>query len=70
MSSVDEEKTVTVSINNEELARVNVSTAFTNTQIENLILKPGVNVVALDTDQFSLVKFGLGEILIKGRRQQ
>ena len=60
LSSIEKEKTVTVSINNEELARVNVPTTFINTQIENLILKPGVNVVALDTDQFSLVKFGLG----------
>ena len=67
LSSIEKEKTVTVSINNEELARVNVPTTFINTQIENLILKPGVNVVVLDTDQFSLVKFGLGEEIDKGQ---
>ena len=67
LSSIEKEKTVTVSINNEELARVNVPTTFINTQIENLILKPGVNVVALDTDQFSLVKFGLGGDIDKGQ---
>jgi len=67
LSSIEKEKTVTVSINNEELARVNVPTTFINTQIENLILKPGVNVVVLDTDQFSLVKFGLGGDIDKGQ---
>ena len=67
LSSIEKEKTVTVSINNEELTRVNVPTTFINTQIENLILKPGVNVVALDTDQFSLVKFGLGGDIDKGQ---
>jgi len=67
LSSIEKEKTVTVSINNEELARVNVPTTFINTQIENLILKPGVNVVGLDTDQFSLVKFGLGGDIDKGQ---
>ena len=67
LSSIEKEKTVTVSINNEELARVNVPTTFINTQIENLILKPGVNVVVLYTDQFSLVKFGLGGDIDKGQ---
>ena len=28
-------------------------------QIENLILKPGINVVTLDTNQFSPVYFGI-----------
>ena len=46
-------------MNNEEQARVNISTTFKNMQIENLILKPGVNVVTLDTDEFSLVIYGL-----------
>ena len=59
LSSIEKEKTVTVSINNEELARVNVPTTFKNMQVENLVLKPGVNVVALDTDKFAVVEYGL-----------
>ena len=59
LKSLEKEKTMTISMNNEEQARVNISTTFKNMQIENLILKPGVNVVALDTDEFTLAAFGL-----------
>jgi hypothetical protein len=59
LKSLEKEKTMTISMNNEEQARVNISTTFKNMQIENLILKPGVNVVTLDTDEFSLVIYGL-----------
>jgi hypothetical protein len=59
LNSTEKEKTMTVSMNNEELTRVKLLQAFQNMQIKNLILKPGVNVVALDTDEFTLAAFGL-----------
>ena len=59
LNSTEKEKTMTVSMNNEELTRVKLLQAFQNMQLKNLILKPGVNVVALDTDEFTLAVFGL-----------
>jgi len=69
LHSIDKEKTMTVSINNEELSRVNIPTTFKNMEIENLILKPGINVVALDTDDFTLVEHGIsGTEVGKGQK--
>ena len=59
LSSIEKEKTMTISMNNEELYKVNIPTTFKNLQIENLILKPGVNVVTFDTDEFLTMEFGL-----------
>ena len=59
LSSIEKEKTITISMNSEELVRVNIPTTFNNLQIENLILKPGVNVVTFDTDEFLTMEFGL-----------
>jgi hypothetical protein len=69
LTSLDKEKTMTISMNNEELARVDIPTTFKNMQIENLILKPGVNVVVFDTDDFTLVEHGLsGTEVGKGQK--
>jgi len=58
LDSIDKENTMTVSMNNEELSRVNIPTTFKNVEVD-LLLKPGVNVVTLDTNKFSLVEYGL-----------
>mgnify|MGYP000510021878 FL=1 len=58
LHSIDKENTMTVSMNNEELSRVNIPTTFKNVEVD-LLLKPGVNVVTLDTNKFSLVEYGL-----------
>jgi hypothetical protein len=66
---MEKEKTMTISMNNEELNRVNIPTTFKNVQIGNLILKPGINVVALDTDDFTLVEHGIsGTEVGKGQK--
>ncbi len=59
LSSAENEKTVVVSINNEKLKTFDIPAMPTNMEIKNLIIKPGVNVVALDTNQFSTVYYGL-----------
>jgi hypothetical protein len=60
LSSVENEKTMTVSMNNEKLTTYDVPVfGPTEIQIENLILKPGVNVVTLDTNQFFTMHYGL-----------
>ena len=45
---------MTVSVNNEKLNTFDIPTIPTNIQIENLILASGVNIVTLDTDEFTL----------------
>ncbi len=68
LHSIDKEKTMTVSMNNEELARVNIPTTFKNVE-GGLLLKPGINVIALDTNEFSLVEYGLeGTEIGKGQK--
>ena len=54
LSSVDNKKTLTISMNNEKQDTFIIPTALTDIQIENLTLKSGVNVVTLDADEFSL----------------
>jgi hypothetical protein len=54
LSSVENKKTMTVSVNNEKLNTFDIPTIPTNIQIENLILASGVNIVTLDTDEFTL----------------
>ena len=54
LSSVENKKTMTVSVNNEKLNAFDIPTIPTNIQIENLVLASGVNVVTLDTDEFTL----------------
>ena len=58
LSSIKNEKIVTVYFNNEK-TKVMTNVPFSPTtiiQIENLILKPGVNVVTLDTDEYMLTE--------------
>ena len=68
--SVENEKIVTVYMNNEKLNETSVPTEPINLQIKNLTLEPGTNVVILDTDEFTLSKnnletsFGVRSILI------
>ena len=69
LSSIEKEKTMTIYMNNEELDRVNIPTTPKNLQIENLILKPGINIVTFDTNEFTLVEYGLRGIEIgKGQK--
>ena len=71
LSSIENEKIVTVYFNNKKLNETNVPFSPTTIiQIENLVLKPGVNVVTLDTDEYMLteskreISFVIEEILI------
>ena len=59
LSSAENERTVVVSINNKELDTLDIPTIPTGMKIKELIIKPGVNVVTLDTDQFSMAYYGL-----------
>ena len=52
-------KIVIVSLNNEKMKTLDIPPTPIDIQIENLILKPGVNVVTLDTNQSSTVYYGL-----------
>ena len=54
LSSAGNNKTMTVSVNNEKLNTFDIPTIPTNIRIENLILASGVNIVTLDTDEFTL----------------
>ncbi len=57
LSSIKNEKIITVYFNNEKLNETNVPfSPKTIIQIENLVLKPGVNVVTLDTDEYMLTE--------------
>ena len=45
-------------MNNEKLTTVSIPTTSTVTQIENLMLKPDVNIVTLDADEITTVQLG------------
>ena len=55
LSSVENKQTMTVSINGEKLDVIDVPTVATDIHLENLTLKPGINVITLDADKFILV---------------
>ena len=55
LNSIGNKKTMMVSVNNEKLDTFNIPATPTDIQIE-LILVSGVNVVTLDTDDFTLSK--------------
>ena len=55
LTSLKNENAVTVFMNNEKLASYDIPTKSTYTQIENLILKPGINTVILENDKFVFV---------------
>ena len=69
LSSLEKEKTITVSVNNGEPSRINIHTAFQNMQIKDFILKPGVNVVTFDTNEFTIMEYSLQGTDI-GKRQK
>ena len=52
----EKKSAMTISINNEELGVAVIPTVMTDVHIENIIAKPGVNVVTLATDEFVTVK--------------
>ena len=52
----EKKSAMTVSINNEELGTVVIPTVMTDIRIENIIAKPGVNVITLATDEFALLE--------------
>ena len=54
LGSAENEKLLTVSMNNEILVETNVTDIWTKMVIENLKLKPGTNVITFDTDEFTL----------------
>tara|TARA_B100001765_G_C19409997_1_gene296225 strand:- start:151 stop:813 length:663 start_codon:yes stop_codon:yes gene_type:complete len=56
LNSIKNENTVTVSINNEKLNEIDVPDTLTALEFKNLILKPGVNILAFDTDEFMLTE--------------
>ena len=53
LKSILDEKTLTISFNNEKLDVLDVPITRTGIHVENLILVPGVNVVTLHTDEVS-----------------
>jgi hypothetical protein len=69
LSSLEKEKTITVSVNNGEPSRININTAFQNMQIKDFILKPGVNVITFDTNEFTIMEYSLQGTDI-GKRQK
>jgi len=52
LGSIDEERTMTVSLNNEKVDEIDIPTSISDIKIEDLILKSGVNVVTLDADEY------------------
>ena len=69
LSSLEKEKTVTVSVNNEQSIKVKINPTFQNMEIKDFILRPGVNIVTFDTDEFLLVEYGLsGTEIGKGQK--
>ena len=56
LSSIKNENVMTVFMNDEKLVSVDIPTESTYMQIENLILKPGINTVVLDNDKFHWVE--------------
>jgi hypothetical protein len=69
LSSLEKEKTITVSVNNGEQSRINIQPTFQDMQIKDFILKPGVNVVAFDTNEFTIMEYSLQGTEI-GKRQK
>jgi hypothetical protein len=55
LGSIDEERTMTVSLNNEKVDEIDIPTSISDIKIEDLILKSGVNVVTLDADEYITV---------------
>ena len=58
LGSILDKKTVTISLNNEKLDTLEIPTEIIGLQIEKLTIRPGVNVITLDTDEFTLVSDG------------
>jgi len=52
IGSLEKEKTMRVSLNGQKVNEINVPTLISDITIRNLILNPGDNVVALDTDNY------------------
>ena len=55
LQQYEKEGTIRVSINNEKIGSMNVPTRMVDFQVENLTIKPDVNVVTLETDEFGFI---------------
>jgi len=62
LSSIENKKTMAISMNNEKLSTVEIPTSPINMNIK-LVLVPGVNVVTLDTDKFELFEMNEAQFL-------
>ena len=51
----EKKSAMTVSINSEKLGAVDIPTVMTDIHLDNLIIKPGVNVVTLVADEFTTI---------------
>ena len=69
LGSIEKEKIITVSLNDEKVGKINIPTLISNVKIEDLILKSGVNVVTLDADDFVVVEYDLEGTEV-GKRQK
>ena len=58
LSSIENKKTMAISMNNEKLSTVEIPTSPINMNIK-LVLVPGVNVVTLDTNEFQLYQINI-----------
>ena len=56
LGSITDENTMTVSINNNNPSVHNIPHELTTKQIDNVVLRPGTNVVTLDADEFITIK--------------
>jgi len=59
LSSVENEKTVTISMNDQKLVEPNIPNGWAEVELNNLILEPGTNVVTFDTNEFIIMAYGL-----------
>ena len=57
LSSIKNEKTMTIFMNDEKLHDYSIPTELVDTQIRNLVLKPGINVVTFEADKSDIVPY-------------
>ena len=56
LNSITDENVMTVSLNNDNLSVHNITSELSTEQIDNLVLKPGTNVISLDVNEFITIK--------------
>ena len=60
IGSIGKEKTMAVSLNGERIGEIDIPISFSNVKIENIILKPGANVVTLGADEYQTKTYEKG----------